>query len=378
MVQKRQLRSKTSKYFYGDQVIKKIKVEKSSDKQIISSIKSEKTTQLESKCDSLTKKVSKEESNSTITIKEEEIKVEKKLQHIEIEINQDELTPPNIFAKVDPQDESVGPENWSKIYNSIVKMRSKFLAPVDHQGCESMPNTITKNLKLTNPKKYRFQLLISLMLSSQTKDEVNFEAMVKLNDALNKKHQQGFCIEAVSQLTESEIDFYICKVGFHNRKAVYIKKSCEILLQKHNGDIPKTIEEIIELPGVGPKMGYLLLQCGWGITNAGIGVDVHLHRLSLMWHWISSKAKSPEKCRSELEKWLPSRYWMDINPLIVGFGQVICVPRAPNCDICDLGRSGLCKAADKKLVKQQSITEERRVKLMKQRADLTNLLNEII
>ncbi|CAK9435730.1 uncharacterized protein LODBEIA_P04440 [Lodderomyces beijingensis] len=284
--------------------------------------------------------------------------------------------PPNIFSKVDPADAATGPSNWSTIYNEVVEMRSKFMAPVDHQGCESMPNTITPNLQKTNPQKYRFQLLISLMLSSQTKDEVNYDAMSKLNTALSQLYPEfGFSLQSVSKLTPGEIDSYISKVGFHNRKSNYIHQACQILIQEHKGDIPRTIEEIVKLPGVGPKMGYLLLQCGWGI-NSGIGVDVHLHRLASMWGWISRKANTPEKCRAELESWLPSRYWTDINPLVVGFGQVVCVPRAPNCDICSLGRTGVCKSANKKLV-NSTISDERRAKLMKQRADLTNLINEL-
>ena len=283
---------------------------------------------------------------------------------------------PNVFVKADLEDaNSHSPTNWVKIYNEVVELRSKFFAPVDHQGCESMPNTITPNLKTKDPKKYRFQLLISLMLSSQTKDEVNYDAMVKLERGLLKHFPKlGFCLESMSKLSPNEIDAYIAKVGFHNRKAQYIQKACQILINDFNGDIPKTIQEIVKLPGVGPKMGYLLLQCGWGI-NLGIGVDVHLHRLAEMWHWVTPKASTPEKCRLELESWLPKKYWIDVNPLMVGFGQVICVPRAPNCDICSLGRKGLCKAADKRLLKTP-ISDARKVKLMKQRADLTNLIEE--
>ncbi|KAI5957974.1 NTH1 [Candida theae] len=283
---------------------------------------------------------------------------------------------PNIFPKIDPVDSVKGPPGWAQIYNEIVEMRSKFLAPVDSQGCESMPNTITPGLKHSDPKKYRFQLLISLMLSSQTKDEVNYEAMVRLDNGLRKSHSGGFCLEAMSQLSVSEIDSYICKVGFHNRKAQYIAKTCQILKSEFNGDIPNSIEDIVKLPGVGPKMGYLLLQAGWGI-NSGIGVDVHLHRLALLWRWVSTKATTPEKCRLELESWLPPKYWRDVNPLVVGFGQVICVPRASNCDICAIGRKGLCPGANKKLLKGP-VSEERKIKLMKQRGDLTALINQYL
>ncbi|KAG7662009.1 NTH1 [[Candida] subhashii] len=308
------------------------------------------------------------------------IKVETvKKEHIKIEIENEEIvSSPNIFPKAEPTASSIkAPENWVKIYNEIVDMRSKFMAPVDTQGCERMPNTIDPGIKTRDPKIYRFQLLISLMLSSQTKDEVNFDAMTKLHQGMQKRgFTNGLCIDAVLSLSEKEIDEYINKVGFHNRKSQYIKNACEILKQKHNGDIPKTIEEIVELPGVGPKMGYLLLQCGWGI-NGGIGVDVHLHRLALMWHWVSAKANTPEKARIELESWLPEQYWTPVNPLIVGFGQVVCVPRASNCDVCTLGTKGLCKAANKKLVKGP-ITEARLLKLRKQRADLTKLINDVI
>lgn len=324
----------------------------------------------------INKEAKTEEARKNCNADDTSIKLDnsKDTARVKVEVESELL--PNIFPKVDPEDSLKGPANWAKIYNEIVEMRAKFFAPVDSQGCESMPNTITPGLKLSDPKKYRFLLLISLMLSSQTKDEVNYDAMVNLNTGLGMKHAQGFCLEAMLNLSETEIDSYICKVGFHNRKAQYIARTCQILKSEFNGDIPNNIEDIVRLPGVGPKMGYLLLQAGWGI-NSGIGVDVHLHRLALLWHWVSPKATTPEKCRMELESWLPQKYWSDINPLIVGFGQVICVPRASNCDICALGRKGLCSAANKKLLKGP-LSEDRKFKLMKQRADLTNLINEYL
>ncbi|RCK60462.1 Endonuclease III [Candida viswanathii] len=312
------------------------------------------------------------------------IKTESKEQrdspHIKVEVENGTTaleTPPNIFMKVDPSDAMTGPKGWTQLYNGVVAMRSKFLGPVDSQGCERMPNTINPNIKTRNPRIYRFQLLISLMLSSQTKDEVNYEAMKKLHQGLLLTHPDGLCIESLLKLSENEIDAYINKVGFHNRKSQYIKKTCDILLSQHGGDVPKTIAELTALPGLGPKMGYLFLQNGWGI-NDGIGVDVHLHRLAQMWGWVSKRANTPEKARLELEEWLPREYWGQINPLLVGFGQVVCVPRAPNCDICTLGRNGLCKSANKKMLEEGPISEERKIKLMKQRADLTKLINEVI
>lgn len=295
--------------------------------------------------------------------------VEEKTMNPETEVN----NPPNIFHLVDPSDVSdSAPANWHLIYNEIAAMRAKITTPVDTMGCERMPETITPNIRKNNPKLYRFQLLISLMLSSQTKDEVNYDAMVRLQtEFLNKGYKDGLCLQAILDASEADIDTYILKVGFHKRKASFIKKSCQLLVDNFDSDIPKTIDQIVTLPGVGPKMGFLLLQKGWNV-NSGIGVDVHLHRLAQMWGWVP-KSDKPETTRIELQKWLPQKYWADINPLLVGFGQTVCAPRAKNCDVCTLAHKGICRSSDKKLLKGP-ISDARLEKLKRQRGDLTALL----
>lgn len=278
----------------------------------------------------------------------------------------------NIFNPVSPKDATENqPKNWHLVYNEVVKMRALISTPVDSFGCERLPDTITPSLSSIDPKTYRFQLLLSLMLSSQTKDETNFAAMKTLQQHYIEKGYPGICLDAVLASTEAEIDQCICKVGFHRRKAVYIKKSCDLLQNQFGGDVPKTIEEIVMLPGVGPKMGHLILQNGWNI-NSGIGVDVHLHRLAQMWGWVP-KSDKPELTRNALEDWLPRKYWADINPLLVGFGQTVCAPQANNCDVCFLA-TGLCKGVNRKLVNSK-LTEARVKKLYKQRGDLSGLVN---
>lgn len=267
------------------------------------------------------------------------------------------------------------PNGWQDIYNEVVRMRSQVTTPVDSMGCERIPNGINHNVLKHDPHTYRFQLLISLMLSSQTKDEVNYEAMKALHEGLKSRgFAKGLTLEAVVTLTDMELDQYIGKVGFHNRKTGYIKKACQMLQAEFNSDIPRTIEDVVKLPGVGPKMGYLLLQKGWDITS-GIGVDVHLHRLSMMWGW-SKSTNNPEITRKLLEEWLPMEYWADINPLMVGFGQVICTPQVKNCDICSLGSKRLCKGVNRKLLNQE-MDEARRTKLQSGRGDLAQLLVEL-
>ena len=108
------------------------------------------------------------------------------------------------------------------------------------------------------------------MLSSQTRDEVTSAAMTRLK-------RRGLTPPLLLLISDSELGELIHPVGFWRRKVVYLKKSSQMILEKYNGDIPPTVEELCKLPGVGPKMAYLAMQCAWG-QQEGIGVDTHVHR----------------------------------------------------------------------------------------------------
>lgn len=135
----------------------------------------------------------------------------------------------------------------------------------------------------------------------------------------------------------------------------YIKQAAEILRDQWDGDIPDTIEGLTALPGVGPKMGYLCLSAAWNRTE-GIGVDVHVHRITNLWGW--HKTKNPEETRLSLQSWLPKDRWREINGLLVGLGQAVCLPVGQKCGDCELGLNGLCRAADRK-----KVASGRRVKM---------------
>ncbi|ANB13719.1 bifunctional N-glycosylase/AP lyase NTG2 [Sugiyamaella lignohabitans] len=241
------------------------------------------------------------------------------------------------------------PKNWRDIYSHVQKMRANTMAPVDTMGCERLPEAISSTI---TPAVHRYQLLIALMLSAQTKDEVNAQAMATLRRELSPVG--GLTIDGILATQESEIDRMIFKVGFHSRKAKYIKLSTQILRDQYDNDIPKTIEDMVSLPGVGPKMAHLLMHRAWGVAE-GIGVDVHVHRLANMWGWTGKNSKllpTPERTREALESWLPKELWVDINPLLVGFGQTICIPRGRKCDLCTLAPTGLCKNVDRSKFKK--------------------------
>ncbi|KAE9194595.1 hypothetical protein PF005_g17622 [Phytophthora fragariae] len=220
------------------------------------------------------------------------------------------------------------PSNWREILKGIEEMRANKDAEVDKYGCEVFFD------KSFPPHVCRFHVLIAAMMSSQTKDPVNAAAMGRLI-----KH--GLTIESMLEIDQQELAQLIRPVGFFNHKAKYIKQTAEILTKQAEVegrdivDIPNTYEGLVALPGVGPKMSTLVLNCAWNNT-VGICVDTHVHRISNRLKWVKTwnknnpKSQNPEKTRAELEDWLPKEHWGPINPLLVGFGQTICLPRGPS------------------------------------------------
>ena len=103
------------------------------------------------------------------------------------------------------------------------------------------------------------------MLSSQTKDQVTFAAMERL-----KSNGNGLTVQSMLDIDEGSLEELLKPVSFYRRKAVYIKKTCQILRDSYEDDIPKTVEELCALPGVGPKMAYICMNAAWN-ENVGIG-----------------------------------------------------------------------------------------------------------
>ncbi|KAG2184443.1 hypothetical protein INT43_000352 [Umbelopsis isabellina] len=232
------------------------------------------------------------------------------------------------------------PKNWKPVYEAIREYRKTSLAPVDTMGCERLGDV------KADDKTFRFQTLVSLMLSSQTRDPITAAAMQNLQARL----PGGLTLDSILLCNKDLLHDCIKAVGFHTRKTEYIKATAIVLKEKFDGDIPDTIEGLISLPGVGPKMGYLAMQIAWN-KNAGIGVDVHVHRISNRLGWVNTATKTPEDTRKDLEAWLPKENWKEINYLLVGFGQTTCLPRGPKCNICpvnDVCPSAVIKAVKKK------------------------------
>ncbi|VDL73764.1 unnamed protein product [Nippostrongylus brasiliensis] len=216
---------------------------------------------------------------------------------------------------------------WKEQLDRITVMRKSGDAPVDTMGCHKLADPLAspEHYRLSiRFQTFRFQVLLALMLSSQTKDEVTSAAMMRLR-------LHGCDIESMINIPTSELEKLLCPVGFYKKKAVFIKKAAEVLKEKYNGDVPDTAEELCSLAGVGPKMAHLVLQIAWNKVD-GIAVDTHVHRIVNRLGWM--KTSTPEKTREKLQEMLPRSHWTTINPLLVGFGQRICLPVKPKCDIC--------------------------------------------
>ncbi|XP_045427401.1 endonuclease III-like protein 1 isoform X3 [Pipistrellus kuhlii] len=183
------------------------------------------------------------------------------------------------------------PQDWQQQLANIRTMRSEKDAPVDQLGAEHCYDPSVP------PEVRRYQVLLSLMLSSQTKDQVTAGAMQRLR-------ARGLTVDNILKTDDSTLGTLIYPVGFWRSKVKYIKQTSAILQQKYGGDIPASVAELVALPGVGPKMAHLAMAVAWG-TVSGIAVDTHVHRIANRLRWTRKATKSPEQTRTALEDWLP-------------------------------------------------------------------------
>jgi len=203
-----------------------------------------------------------------------------------------------------------------KLYYRIKHERKSIDAPVDTIGCDSVRDDVSDSAR-------RFQILVSLLLSSRTRDDVTHEAVRKLNAEMSVLTPENVCSTRRDALARC-----IEKVGYHNVKLDYLIKISEKLKNK---EMPDTLDDVVSLPGIGNKMGYLYMQHAVGRLD-GIGVDTHVHRISNRIGLV--RTSTPEKTRRELERVLDIEEWGDVNRVLVGYGQTICRAQRPKCADC--------------------------------------------
>lgn len=168
-----------------------------------------------------------------------------------------------------------------------------------------------------------FKVLVATLLSARTKDETTASVCKKLFPVIK-------CFEDLKNIDEDVLAQLIYPVGFYKTKAKHLKKLPYVLEDLFEGEIPQTIDELIKLPGVGRKTANLVVVIAF--NKPGICVDTHVHRIMNRFGYI--KTKTPLETEMTLRKQLPAKYWLGVNSILVAFGQNLCRPISPKCDIC--------------------------------------------
>jgi len=170
-----------------------------------------------------------------------------------------------------------------------------------------------------------FELLVACIISIRTYDEV-------MLPTARRMFARARTPEAISQLTVKEIDELIRPCTFHERKAQQIHALARRVAEEYAGNLPCDSEVLLSFEGVGPKCTNLVLGIACGQPR--IGVDIHVHRVTNRWGYVT--AATPERTMLALEAKLLRQYWVEINRLLVPFGKHICTGTMPHCSTCPL------------------------------------------
>jgi endonuclease III len=195
---------------------------------------------------------------------------------------------------------------------------------------EAYPDA-TCELKHANP----FQLLISTILSAQCTD-------VRVNEVTETLYKKYLNPKAFAYAKPAELEQDIRPTGFFRNKAKSVMGASKAIIEKFGGEVPRTMEEILTLPGVARKTGNVVLGTAFGIAS-GVVVDTHVQRLSNRLEL--TKNQEPKKIEQDLMKLIPQEKWIKFSHQLIWHGRRVCVARKPRCANCNM--ESLCHAKDK-------------------------------
>lgn len=176
------------------------------------------------------------------------------------------------------------------------------------------------SLNYSNP----LELLVATILSAQCTDE---RVNAVTSDLFGKYREAGDYLK----VPQSELEQDIHSTGFFRNKAKAIQGACRVIVERHGGRVPDSIEELLELPGVARKTANVVLGNAFGIA-AGVVVDTHVSRLSERLGL--SSHRQPEKIERDLLEIIPKKDWIDFSHLLIYHGRAVCKARSPLCDRC--------------------------------------------
>ena len=174
-----------------------------------------------------------------------------------------------------------------------------------------------------------FKILIGTMLSARSRDENTSKIVRKL-------FQKYKNVLELSNADLNDIKSIIHSIGFYNTKSERIKQASKIIVEKFHGIVPSELEDLLSLPGVGRKTANCVLV--YAFNKPAIPVDIHVHRISNRIGIV--KTQNVKKTEEELIKIVDKEYWLILNNIFVTYGQNICLPIRPKCQIC--GLKGIC------------------------------------
>lgn len=172
----------------------------------------------------------------------------------------------------------------------------------------------------------RFELLVAVILSGQCTDE-------RVNQTTPALFDRYDSATDFAQADVDEIADMISSITYPNQKAGWIQAAAERIVEDHNGDVPATMEDLTDLPGVGRKTANVVLQHGYD-TVEGIVVDTHVMRLSKRLGL--TEAATRDRIETELRSLLPEAKWQQFTHLLIAHGRAVCSARSPSCDECVL------------------------------------------
>ncbi len=170
-----------------------------------------------------------------------------------------------------------------------------------------------------------FRILIATILSARTKDENTTKAADKLFKLYGTPQK-------LAKAKVKDVEKVIKSVGFYHVKSKRIIEVANLILSKYNGKVPADIDKLVDMPGVGRKTANCVLV--YAFEKPAIPVDTHVHRISNRLGLVDTK--TPEETEMALREKIPKKYWLDINNTFVMYGQNICKPISPMCDVCKI------------------------------------------
>lgn len=192
------------------------------------------------------------------------------------------------------------------------------------------PPRITALQDLHDAETGPFSILIGTILSARTKDEATTKAV----KALFLKYKNP---KELANAKVKDVEKIIKSIGFYHVKSKRIIEVAKIIDKKYKGKVPDNLDTLVQLPGVGRKTANCVLV--YAFEKPAIPVDIHVHRISNRLGLVDTK--NPEETEQELMKKIQKKYWIDINDTFVMYGQNICKPISPMCDVCKIKK--MCK-----------------------------------